>query len=173
MFKRSNAERRGDAQKASAVAEPCPKCGSTEVVADYCQRCRVKVSTYQAYLSTLGKGALQGPGRKRRWLGRLRLLPRSHAAPPANWRSGYEDGLLRKIYRELRYPATTRGVYLVMVSFHLTAGGRPVSLHLTVDPSSPEVAQSVRSAVNRAQPFPLPPAGGHDERITLTLTVSI
>lgn len=173
MFKRSNAERRGDAQKADAVAEPCPKCGSTEVVADYCQRCRVKVSTYQAYLETLGKGALRGPGRKRRWLGRLRLLPRSRVSPPSSWRSAYEEGLLKRIYRELCYPATTRGVYLVVIAFHLTAAGRPLSLHLTVNPPNAEVAQSVRSAFSRAQPFPLPPAGGHDERITLTLTVSI
>ena len=171
MFRRRDAERRGPRQREGVLAEKCPKCGSAEVLGDYCQRCRVKVSTYQAYLATLSQGAQRAVAKKRRW-----FVFTSPVAPPEGWRSSYEDGLVRKIYRELDYPATVRGVYLVLLAFHLNAAGRPVELKLTVEPPNPEVAQSVRTAVNRAQPFPLPPAGSRgrqDQHITLALTVSV
>ena len=86
---------------------------------------------------------------------------------------GYEDRLVRKIYWALRYPATTHGVYLVSLAFRLTPAGRPAALEVAVDPPNPEVAESVRAAVSRAQPFPLPPSGANDQRVTLALTVTI
>ena len=171
MFKRSGAERRGRTQQERPPAAKCPKCGSAEVLGDYCQRCRVQVSAYQAYLATLSQGAQRALAKKRRW-----FVFRSPVAPPEGWRSSYEDGLVRKIYRELQYPATARGVYLILLAFHLNAAGQPVELNLTVEPPDPDVAQSVRTAVNRAQPFPLPPGGRwgrQDPRITLALTVSV
>ncbi len=170
MFKRSDAERRGRTQQKGLPAEECPKCGSAEVLGDYCPRCRVKVSTYQAYLATLSQGAQRALAKKRRW-----FVFTSPAAPPEGWRSSYEDGLVRKIYRELHYPRAARGVYLVLLAFHLDAAGRPVGLKLTVEPPNPDIAQSVRTAISRAQPFPLPPGGrrSQEQRITLALTVSI
>lgn len=168
MFKRSDAERRSRTQQEGVPAAKCPKCGSAEVLVDYCQRCRVKVSTYQAYLATLSRGAQRALAKKRRW-----FVFTSPAAPPEGWRSSYEDGLVRKIYRELNYPATARGVYLILLGFHLDAAGRPVGLKVMVEPHNPDVAQSVRTAISRAQPFPLPPAGSQDKRITLALTVSV
>jgi hypothetical protein len=171
MFKRRGAERRGPTQQEGARAEKCPKCGSTEVLGDYCQRCRVKVSEYQAYLATLGRGAQRALAKKRSW-----FVFASQAAPPEGWRSSYEDGLVRKIYRELSYPAAARGVYLVLLAFHLNAAGQPVGLELTVEPRNPDVSHSVRMAVTLAQPFPLPPGGNRrsrEQRITLALTVSI
>ena len=103
-----------------------------------------------------------------------------HDAAPDNapraddwkWQAGYEERLVRKIYWALRYPATTQGVYLVSLVFRLTLAGRPTDLELAVDPPNPEVDKSVRAAVGRAQPFPLPP-GGQDQRVTLALTVTI
>ena len=86
---------------------------------------------------------------------------------------GYEERLVRKIYSALRYPATTNGVYVVSLTFRLTPAGQPTALEVAVDPPNPEVAESVRAAVRRAQPFPLPPSGGRDERVTLALTVTI
>ncbi len=87
----------------------------------------------------------------------------------------YEERLLRKIYLELRYPRTTHGVYLVSLSFRLTPAGRATALELEVDPPNPEVAESVRAAVSRAQPFPPPPAvqSGLADRVALALTVTI
>ena len=171
MFKRRDTERRGPTQQEGARAEKCPKCGSAELVGDYCQRCRVKVSEYQAYLATLSQGAQRALAKKRRW-----FVFTSPVAPPEGWRSSYEDGLVRKIYRELNYPAAARGVYLVLLAFHLNAAGQPVGLDLTVEPPNPDVTQSVRMAVTLAQPFPLPPGGSRrsrEQRITLALTVSI
>ncbi len=86
---------------------------------------------------------------------------------------GYEQRLAKKIYWALRYPATTHGVYLVSVTFRLTPTGHPTALELGVDPPNPEVAESVRAAFWRAQPFPLPPSGAQDQRVTLALTVTI
>jgi hypothetical protein len=86
---------------------------------------------------------------------------------------GYEDRLVRKIYWALRYPATTHGVYVVSLAFRLTPAGRPAALEVAVDPPNPEVAESVRAAVSRAQPFPLPPSGAQDQRFSLALTVTI
>jgi hypothetical protein len=86
---------------------------------------------------------------------------------------GYEDRLVRKIYWALRYPTTTHGVYLVSLTFRLTPAGRPAALEVAVDPPNPEVAESVRAAVSRAQPFPLPPSGANDQRFSLALTVTI
>lgn len=86
---------------------------------------------------------------------------------------GYEDRLLRRIYWQLRYPETTQGVYLVSLAFQLTPTGHAMALELEVDPPNPEVAESVRAAVSRAQPFPLPPAAEQDPRVTLALTVTI
>jgi len=88
-------------------------------------------------------------------------------------RVGYEDRLVRKIYWALKYPTTSNGVYRVSLTFRLTPAGRPAAVEVTVDPPNPEVADSVRAAVNRAQPFPLPPAGTGDQRLTLALTVTI
>ena len=102
--------------------------------------------------------------------------PLGHAAPPADWGLAYEERILRKIYGALRYPATTRGVYLVSLALQLTPAGRAATLKLTVDPPNPDVAESVRAAVGRAQPFPSPPAGARgsqDQPLRLTLTVTI
>lgn len=167
MFKRST-ERRGPGEQDGVKTERCPKCGATEVVGDYCTRCHVKVSQYQAYLASLSQGAQRAWAKTRRW-----FIFKGAAAPPPDWRASYEDSLTRKIYRELDYPTTTRGVYLVLLAFHLDATGRPVSLQLSVAPPNPDVIQSVRTAVSRAQPFPLPPAKNRDQRFTLALTVSI
>jgi len=149
--------------------ERCPKCGATEVVGDYCTRCHVKVSQYQAYLASLSQGAQRAWAKTRRW-----FIFKGAAAPPPDWRASYEDNLTRKIYRELDYPTTTtRGVYLVLLAFHLNAAGWPASLQLTVEPPNPDVIQSVQAAIIRAQPFPLPPGKNRDQRFTLSLTVSI
>ena len=171
MFRRSTRGRRSPTHQEGVLTETCPKCGSSEVLGDYCQRCRVKVSQYQAYLATLGQGARRALAKKRRW-----FVFKSPVAPPANWKASYEDGILKKIYRELRYPATTRGVYLVLLALHLNAAGRTVSLEVSVDPPNPEVAQSVRTAVSQAQPFPPPRGGvrdGEDQSVSLALTVSV
>jgi outer membrane biosynthesis protein TonB len=168
MFKWST-ERRGPREADGGATERCPKCGATEVVGDYCTRCRVKVSQYQAYLAGLSQGAQRAWAKTRRW-----FVFKGSAASPPGWRSSYEDGLSRKIYRELEYPTTTaRGVYLVLLAFHLNATGRLASLQLTVEPPNPDVIQSVRTAISRAQPFPLPPAKHRDQRFTLALPVSI
>lgn len=100
--------------------------------------------------------------------------PQSPAGPRAALEdhTAYEERLVRKIYWALRYPATTHGVYQVSLAFRLTLAGRPVALELAVDPPNPEVAESVRAAVSRAQPFPLPPSG-EDQRVTLALTVTV
>lgn len=168
MFKGRDAERRGRTRQEGVAAEECPKCGAAEVLGDYCPRCRVQISAYQAYLATLSHGAQRALAKKRRW-----FVFRSPVAPPEGWRSSYEDGLVRKIYRELNYPAAVHGVYLVLLAFNLDASGRPVGLKLTVEPPDPDVVRSVRTAINRAQPFPLPPAGSEAQRITLALTVSV
>lgn len=100
----------------------------------------------------------------------------AEATRAAEWKFsqvGYEDRLVRKIYWALRYPATTHGVYVVSLTFRLTPAGRPAALEVAVDPPNPEVAESVRAAVSRAQPFPLPPSGAEDQRVTLALTVTI
>ncbi len=176
MFKRSHAERPGEGFGGGALVERCPKCGATEVIGDYCQRCRVKISTYRVYLASLGKRAPRESAGTRRWFGGFRIASGGQAPASADRRTDYEDRALQKIYRELHYPATARGVYLVVLTLHLTTAGRVVSLRLTVDPPNADVAQSVRTAVSRAQPFPLPPPAaptGETERITLAFTVSI
>lgn len=97
-------------------------------------------------------------------------------ARPQMSRPEYEERLLRKIYWALRYPATSPGVYLVSVAFQLTQAGRAAALELAVDPPNPDVTDSVKAAISRAQPFPPPPPGirgDRDPRITLELTVTI
>ena len=104
------------------------------------------------------------------------LHPKSQPALSATSRPSYEERVTRMIYGALRYPTTTPGIYLVSLAFQLTAAGRPAALQLSVDPPNPEVAESVRTAVRRAQPFPPPPVAGggsQDQPVTLTLTVSI
>lgn len=170
MFKRSRPEQRGPAQVGGS-AESCPKCGAVEVLGDYCQRCRVKVSTYQMYLASLGKGAQRSLAKRRSW-----FVFKSPVAPPAHWRASYEDVIQQKIYRELHNPATAPGVYLVLLIFHVNAAGRAVDLRLSVEPPNLDVAWSVHTAVDQAQPFPLPRAGlrgSEKQRVTLALTVSI
>lgn len=162
MFNRSHA--------VAAVPGACPKCGSTEVVADTCPRCRVRVSNYQAYL------AIRGALARRAWFHRLRpprMLRRP--APSTDRRSIYEELILGRIYRELRYPAAARGVYLVLLGLGLTTAGRVSALRLTVNPENAQVAESVRVALNRAQPFPTPPNGGGGKpyHVSLVLTVNI
>ena len=88
-------------------------------------------------------------------------------------RVGYEDRLVRKVYWALKYPTTTNGVYRVSLTFRLTPAGLPAAVEVAVDPPNPEVAESVRAAVNRAQPFPLPPPDAADQRFRLGLTVTI
>ena len=88
-------------------------------------------------------------------------------------RVDYEDRLVRKIYWALKYPTTTNGVYHVSLTFRLTRAGLPAAVEVAVDPPNPEVAESVRDAVNRAQPFPLPPLGTADKRFSVGLTVTI
>jgi hypothetical protein len=85
----------------------------------------------------------------------------------------YQDRLVRKVYWALTYPRTTNGVYRVSLTFRLTPRGFPAAVEVAVDPPNPEVAESVRAAVNRAQPFPLPPRGTVDQRFSLGLTVTI
>ena len=87
----------------------------------------------------------------------------------------YEELILGRIYRELRYPATARGVYLVLLGFDLTPAGRASALRLTVNPANAQVLESIRAALNRAQPFPTPPNGGDGEphHVSLALTVNI
>ena len=164
MFNRSHA--------VAAVSGTCPKCGSTEVVADTCPRCRVRVSNYQAYLAIRDGGALA----RRAWFSRLRpLRTLRRPAPSTDRRSIYEELILGRIYRELRYPATARGVYLVLLGFDLTPAGPASALRLTVNPENAQVAESVRVALNRAQPFPTPPNGGGGKpyHVSLVLTVNI
>jgi hypothetical protein len=88
-------------------------------------------------------------------------------------RVGYQDRLVRKIYWALKYPTTTNGVYRVSLTFRLTPAGLPAAVEVAVDPPNQEVTDSVRAAVNRAQPFPLPPLGTQDQRFSLGLTVTI
>jgi hypothetical protein len=88
-------------------------------------------------------------------------------------RVGYEDRLVRKIYWALKYPTTAHGVYRVSLTFRLTPAGLPAAVEVAVDPPNQEVVDSVRAAVNRAQPFPLPPSGTEDKRLRLGLTVTI
>ena len=156
----------------AAVSEACPKCGFGEVLADSCPRCRVRVSNYRAYLAVRDSGALA----RRAWFPRLRpLRTLRRPAPSADRRSIYEELILGRIYRELRYPETARGVYLVLLGFDLTSVGRASALSLTVNPSNAQVGESIRAALNRAQPFPTPPNGGAGKphHVSLALTVSI
>lgn len=93
-----------------------------------------------------------------------------------SWPSSYEKQIARKIYWQLRYPATTPGIYLVSLTFQLSRTGQATKLQIAVEPSNPDVAESVRAAFARAQPFPVLPSLVHRARpepITLTLTVSI
>ena len=108
-------------------------------------------------------------------LARAEAPPRraKQPTPPAAQRASYEERILDKIYWHLRYPTTAAGIYLVSLAFDLTAAGQPAGLELAVDPPNPVVAESVRDAISRAQPFPLPPSGIKDRRVTLTLTVSV
>ena len=164
MFNRSHA--------VATVSGTCPKCGFTEVVADTCPRCRVRVSNYRAYLAIRDSGALA----RRAWFHRLRpLRTLRRPAPSTDRRSIYEELILARIYRELRYPAAARGVYLVLLGFDLIPAGRASALHLTVNPENAQVAESVRAALNRAQPFPTPPNGGNGKpyHVSLALTVNI
>ena len=178
IFRRSGPRLPVDPETDDVRAEICPKCGYAQVVGDSCARCRVKVSTYRVHLATLGEGALvpRAPGKRRGWFKKLSMIvPRGPTEPSAGQRSSYEQLILARIYRELRYPATTRGIYVVLLAFDVTAPGRPSAVRLTVYPPNPEVAASVQAALNRAQPFPLPP-GGHgskNRRVSLALTVSI
>lgn len=179
IFKRSGPQRPVDQETDDIRAEICPKCGYAQVVGDSCARCRVKVSTYRIHLATLGEGALvpRAPGPKRGWLKKLSMIvPRSPTEPSARLRSSYEQLILTRIYRELCCPPTTRGIYVVLLAFDVTTAGRPSAVRLTVYPPNPEVAASVRAALNQAQPFPLPLAGGHGSKsqpVSLALTVSI
>lgn len=165
MFGRSHAE--------AVVSATCPKCGFAEVVGDSCPRCRVKVSNYRVYLASLDDRAR----RRRRWFPRLRLVrTMSRPLPSTDRRTIYEELILGRIYRELRYPATARGVYLVLLAFDVTAAGRVAGLRVTVNPSNPDVGASIRTALNRAQPFPAPtPDGRNDstQHVSLALTVNI
>ncbi|MBI2553537.1 MAG: cell envelope integrity protein TolA [Candidatus Rokubacteria bacterium] len=100
----------------------------------------------------------------------------SRPLPSTDRRTIYEELILGRIYRELRYPATARGVYLVLLAFDVTAAGRVAGLRVTVNPSNPDVGASVRTALNRAQPFPAPtPDGRNDstQHVSLALTVNI
>lgn len=156
----------------AAVSEACPKCGFGEVVGDTCPRCRVRVSNYRAYLAIRDSGALA----RRAWFPRLRALRTlRRPAPSTDRRSMYEELILGRIYRELRYPATARGVYLVLLGFDLTPAGRAGALRLTVNPANAQVVESIRAALNRAQPFPTPPNGGDGKphHVSLALTVNI
>lgn len=179
MFKRSHAQGPSGRETVEVLARGCPKCGYAEIVGDSCPRCRVKVSTYRVHLATLGEGPLAPAvlGHKQGWFKKLRMIvPGNPAAPSADQRSSYEQLILTRIYRELRYPATTRGIYVVLLAFDLTAAGRPSALRLSVYPPNPDVAASVRAALNRTQPFPLPPSHGHggkDRHVSLALTVSV
>lgn len=164
MFNRSHA--------VAAVSGACPKCGSDEVVADSCPRCRVRVSNYRAYLAIRDSGALA----RRAWFHRLRpLRTLRRPAPSTDRRSIYEELILGRIYRELRYPETARGVYLVLLGFDLMPAGRAGALRLSVNPANAQVLESVRAAFNRAQPFPTPPNGGDGKpyHVSLALTVNI
>lgn len=159
-------------QAVAAVSEACPKCGFGEVVADSCPRCRVRVSNYRAYLAVRDSGALA----RRAWFPRLRPLRTLRRPAPSMDRSSiYEELILGRIYRELRYPATARGVYLVLLGFDLTPAGRAGALRLSVNPANALVSESVRAALNRAQPFPAPPTGGAGKphHVSLALTVNI
>lgn len=173
MFKRSHARATLVREREHGAPGACPKCGYLEVVGDSCARCRMKVSSYREYVATLDGGS---HGR-RGWFRRLRLA-RMFGQPlvSADRRSIYEELILGRIYRELRYPATARGIYLVLLAFDVTAGGRVGGLRLTVNPSNRDVGASVRTALDRAQPFPPPPPDGRDsesQRISLALTVNI
>jgi outer membrane biosynthesis protein TonB len=158
-----------------AVSERCPKCGQGEVVGDSCLRCRVKVSAYRLFLATRGPEAAPPPAR-RGWLKRLLMIvPRPRGATFAGRRSRYEAMLLSRVYRELRYPATARGLYVVLLAFRLTGGGRSTDIRLAVYPPNPDIEASVRGALSRAEPFPSPPPGrdGKAPRFSLALTVTI
>jgi TonB family protein len=93
--------------------------------------------------------------------------------PPGARRARYEEQLLRRINWQLRYPETHHGVYLVSLSFQLTRAGRASDLRIGVSPKNPDVAESVRRAVERAQPFPPPPGEEDAPRVSLTLTVTV
>lgn len=102
-------------------------------------------------------------------------LARARPATATAARSSYEKRVLNKIYSELHYPPTMPGMYAVFVAFDLTPTGHPRQVRLAVDPPNRDVAESVRAAVHRAEPFPLPPVqpGAADRRINLSLTVTI
>ena len=88
MFNRSHA--------VAAVSGACPKCGSDEVVADTCPRCRVRVSNYRAYLALRDRGALG----RRAWFHRLRpLRTLRRPAPSTGLHSMYEELILGQIGR--------------------------------------------------------------------------
>ena len=122
-------------------------------------------------------------GKPVRWPSADEPAPEGFAARGREGHSGfgekppsYEERILRKIYWELRYPATTAGVYLVSLAFQLSATGRATELELSADPPNSDVVESVRAAVGKAQPFPLAPAGpsrAREKPIALTLTVTI
>ena len=158
---------------AATVSGACPKCGFEEVLADTCPRCRVRVSNYRAYLAIRDSGAHA----RRAWFSRLRpLRTLRRPAPSADRGSSiYDEVILGRIYRELRYPETARGVYLVLLGSDLTPAGRASALRLTVNPANAQVLESVRAAFNRAQPFPTPPKGGNGKshHVSLALTVNI
>ena len=173
MFKRSHAHAPVIDQREGLALETCPKCGFGEIVGDSCPRCRVKVSNYRVYLATVGQGTLA----RRRWFGGLRPVRTLRRPVPSSDRfSIYEELILGRIYRELRYPSTARGVYLVLVGFDLTPAGRLSTLRLSVNPANAQVVESIRAALNRAQPFPPPPPDGHNNsthHVSLALTVNI
>lgn len=176
MFRRRSP---GNRESGGVLAAICPKCGCPEVIGDSCPRCRVKVSTYRIHLATLHEGALipRARARKRGWFKKLfAIVPGGPPGAPTDRRSSYEQLILTRIYRELVYPATARGVYVVLLGFDLTTAGRASGVRLTVHPANPEISASVRTAFNRAQPFPLPPSegpGSENQRISLALTVNI
>lgn len=124
----------------------------------------------------LEEAIARGEAAPRTLQGLSALHPRGQPAPSATSRLSYDERVTRMIYGALRYPATTPGIYVVSLAFQLTAVGRPAALRLTVDPPNPEVAESVRAAVSRAQPFPPRPLAGEGSQhqpVTVTLTVSI
>ena len=157
----------------AVVSATCPKCGFAEVVGDSCPRCRVKVSNYRLFLASLGDGARA----RRRWFPRLRpVRTKSRPLPSTDRRTIYEEVILGRIYRELRYPATARGAYLVPLGFDVTSAGRVGGLRVTVNPSNADVRASIRTAINRAQPFLAPTPGGRKDstqHVSLALTVNI
>lgn len=185
MFKKSTVQQTAELRKEGISVEACPKCGHPDVVGDICPRCRVKVSAYRSYLAGLTQKAPVPPAgaSKSSWLGRLRdrgtfkklfmVVPNPSSAASVERRSTYEQVIQARIYRELRYPETTRGLYVVLLAFNVNAVGRLERTRFAVYPPNPDVSSSLRLAISHAEPFPLPPTGSEDQRFSLALTVSI